>query len=223
MQRGCFLKWCVCRIVDCSSLCKHAVIPSSDLLLPIHNCPPGWCWRTGEHWVGPWRPHRWRHRWTHPWNHTSLLRRPPCNYVETRNHKGPWHGKTQTYERIRQKIGVVSFESSKHKKNRFVFSGLSLVSEFALSMVGFHCGRLCKKHSSTSSTIFSHGPSNSTRVKHSYSSVVPTLSTPSVFSDHQGPGTPRATTDTERKESQRPPWNATSQGEFERAVALKRL
>ena len=61
--------------------------------------------------------------------------------------------------------------------------------------------------------FFSHGPSNSTRVKHSYSSVVPTLSTPSVFSDHQGPGTPRATTDTERKESQRPPWNATSQGE----------
>ena len=96
-------------------------------------------------------------------DHTSSPLTPPCsmdqkphcsvaqaswkNDVKTRNHKGPWHGKTQTYERKKQKIGVVN-------------GGGSIVAAYA------------KKHSSTSSTIFSHGPSNSTRIKHSYSWVV---------------------------------------------------
>ena len=53
------------------------------------------------------------------------------------------------------------------KRTAWCFQDSHLSAKLHCQWWGFHCGRLCKKHSSTSSTIFNHGPSNSTRVKHS--------------------------------------------------------
>ena len=86
---------------------------------------------------------------------------------------------------------------------------------------GFHCGRLCKNIHQLHQPFFSHGPSNSTRVKH-YQTFIFLSSTHFIHAQLFFGSSRSWDTTSDHKIAKAAMKRDQSRGEIERAIALKR-